>query len=358
MGQEFTRETGNELNPIAINRQVFTEHLKLFSLRGLMGPQGSGAAICVDTELEAESGDTKKFTYIPQALETTDALKGQDVEILGNEKKVSEFPLSITVDEVNFPLRKRGKMTDQRSVVKYREVHKRQITRAFAQYNEDVIFDVLSGRTAAYKAAPTTTDAVNGAGRCIRASGSSDYAEVTAANSDETALASAMANTDLMSPQLIEAAVIMAKQSGTYKLQPLRVGPDNREFFILFVSLKAAKDLRFNQDWQDHALSVVEAGLGAEDMIATGALGVWDNVIVKKSERIYEFADGGDMLARNLLVGGDAAVLAWAQTTEMSEEILDHGRVLSSNGSEIRGEVKVTFNDVDMGVAQVITASN
>jgi len=358
MGQEFTRETGDVLNPIANSRSVFQEHLRLFSLRGMMGAKGSGASIVVDTELQADAGDTKIYTFIPQALLTADALIGQDVEILGNEGKIAEFPLQITVDEVNFPLRKRGKMTDQRSLVNYRQEHTRQITRAFAQYNEDVIFDALGGITATYKATPLTTDAVNGVGRCIRAVGSNSSAEVTAANSDETALAAAMATTDIMSPQLIEDSVIMARTSGLYKMQPIRVGPSNSEFFILFVSLKAARDLRFNQDWKDHALSIIEAGLGAEDMIAKGALGVWDNVIVKSSERVFEFADGSDTLARNLLVGGDASVLAWAQTTEMTEEVLDHGRILSSNGCEIRGQIKVTFNGVDMGVAQVITASN
>jgi hypothetical protein len=142
-------------------------------------------------------------------------------------------------------------------------------------------------------------------------------------------------------------------------MRPVRVGKNGEEFFILFVDLRAARDLKSDPRWENKAYSVIERGIG-DDPLATGALGTWDNVIVKTNERIKRFTvDGGtNTYARNLLVGADAAVLAWASTIDYTEELIDHGRQLSCAANEIRGQKKLTFDGVDMGVMQVITASN
>ena len=364
---QFIREVDSALTPIQHDLRIFHEHLKLFSMKGISGPMGSGASIIMDTSLTANVGDKKVFHFVPHAFgDDEDPIRGQDAEILGNEKAIDEFSFEVTIDEVNFALRKKGKMTDQRVVFDIGNEQERQIINAFAQYNENTITKILSGvpsieKKASYESSTNTTDRVSGAGRIIRASGPQGSKEITAGNSDNTALATggaeAIGVNDTISPKLIEDAVIMARESGKHKMYPLRVGPNNEEFFILYLSLRAARDLRRHPDWLNYAFSLVERGL-SNDMIASGALGVWDNVIVKSSERIVTVVDGSNKIARNLLLGSDAAVIAWAQTMEFTEEIIDHRRRLSSNGNEIRGEAKVTFDGSDMGVAQVITASN
>jgi len=360
----FVRDAGSNLTPVLHEAALFHEHLELFSLKGMMGKKGSGSSIIVDTTLKTEAGDTKMYHYVPFAFSNfeEDAILGQDATILGNEKKLEEFSFDLTVNEVNYPLRKKGKMTDQRTVWEITPEMRRQVTEVFAHHNENVIFRAWSGvslteKKVDFESATDTTDRVNGAGRAIQADGPSGSTEVSAANSDNTALAASMDTNDIMNTRLIEDAVIMARTSGKFKQYPIRVGPNNEEFFILICSLKAGRDLRRDPEWVNHALSAMEAGLGG-DMIASGALGVWDNVIVKTSERILEFDDGSDRIARNLLIGRDSAVLGWAQTLAISLERIDHGRELSVNGGEIRGEAKVTFDSVDMGVSQVLTASN
>ncbi len=161
----------------------------------------------------------------------------------------------------------------------------------------------------------------------------------------------------------------MARTSTPYKMQPLRVGPNNEEHFMLFVSLEVGYDLSEHPDWITHALSTSDKGF-ENDPIATGALGIIGNVIVKESERIIKVTDGTTSIARNLLVGADAVVLGFAQTLDLQEQWNDYRRELGINGSEIRGEAKLAFtdqtisvtndtaNDIDYGIAQVITASN
>jgi len=281
----------------------------------------------------------------------------------------------VSIDEIIYAFRKRGLMTDQRTIFDVRKELSNQIARHFAQYNEDVAIKVMSGISyndddkTGWESSTATDDLVSGANRCIRASGANSYATVTAAGSDNTALVAAMATTDKYSPTLIEEATVMVRTAdptsndsassatNTYKMQPLRVGSSNEEVFCNLVSLQCARDLRFNADWQNHCFSLAERGFD-KSPIATGALGMWNNVIVKPSERVIKFNDGsGNEYARNLLVGADAMLCAWAKTLDYSEELIDHDRELSSAGSEIRGETKVTFNGVDLGVAQIIAAS-
>jgi hypothetical protein len=131
----------------------------------------------------------------------------------------------------------------------------------------------------------------------------------------------------------------------------------NREWFFLFCSLEAANDLAENPAWISWQQS--QNGRLPESAEEMGAVGVYHNVIVVPSERIIHFKDSsGNRFARNLLMGANAVFCGWAQMTDYTEEWRDHKRILSVNGSEIRGEKKVTFNGCDMGVAQVITASN
>jgi len=373
---EFVRQAGDPLTPTQHSNKLFMEHLKLLTLRKqMMGAQGSGRPFIMDNTLRGKPGERIRHTYIP--FVHSNPIVGQDKTIIGNEQKFFEFGLDVEIDEFNFPFKKRGKMTDQRTIYNVRQILSKQIAMSFEQFNEDQLFKVAAGvdykdfNRTAYLSATNTDDRVNGNNRCFRASGANDSATVTEADSDNAALIAAMATTDTLSPTLIEDAAVnvrtgdslnndnsgSAPASNDYKLTPLRVGPDNEEMFILFVSLKAARDLKRNSDWLDHAYNLAERGF-TDTPIAKGALGIWDNVIIKPSERILEFGNAGTQYARNLLFGADAVFCAWAQTLDYTEELSDYNRQLGVNGCEIRGETKVTFNGVDLGVAQVISASN
>ncbi len=353
---EFIRGTSSSLTPTQHSMEIFKNYLKQMSLKGLFGAKGSGKPIILDNKLKAQPGDTIRYHYIPQ--DETAGITGQNATILGNETSLDEYYFDLTVDQEAKAYRKKGKMTDQRIIWKFREETKLQLQNWWASRSEDMLIQALDGRmvgmTYTYAA---TTDLVTGTGRCIRASTGNGSAAVTAANSDDTALIAAMTVNDKMSCRLIEDAVIMARTAGTYKVRPVKVGPNDEEFFILLISLKAARDLRFSADWQNHAYSVIERGIG-DDPIATGALGIWDNVIIRSSERILEIGTTGTQYARNLLLGADACVLGWVQTLDYTEELIDHKRILSMAADEIRGQTKVTYNSNDAGVVQVITASN
>ena len=351
----FVRATGDAKTPIQWSNQIFRNSLKAIETSAMLGAQGSGKAVVVDTRLKAKPGDTIRYPFIPYTQ--VNPLVGQDTTILGNERSLADYSVDLVVDEINFPYRKRGKMTDQRILFSARDEMHRQIEQNCAQYNDDQIFRILSGYSGPTDTA-VGTDRVNGAGRCAICTGTSGASVVTEANSDTTAIDGAGSTTDKMNVKAIEDALIIARQTGTYKVTPMSLGKDNVPVYILYVSLKAARDLRRDPEWQNHALELISLGL-PHDLLGMGTLGVWNNVIVKSSERVLEVTTAGtDYYARNLLVGADAMCLGWAQTTQVTEELIDHDRELSVNGSEIRGETKLAFNGVDLGVLQLISASN
>ena len=370
---EFKRGSGSDLTPIEHSKNIFKNYLTNLYLRTMMGKKGSGQPIIVDNTLKATPGDTVRYHFIPRDdSDTAGVIEGQNATILGNEASFDEYSFDLQVNQLAKAYRKAGKMTDQRIVYNARTEMLSQLQDWWAQKSEAMLIHamtgVLSGMTylSNYTASDATDDLVNGDKRCIRADGANGSLAVSAALSDNAALISAMENSDKMSYRLIVDAAVMARTEGEYKMRPVKMGKNGEEYFILLVNAKSARDLQFSADFQNMALSVSDVfGNNNLPSVVTGALGVVDNVIVKRHEKIVTVNNGTKYFARNLLLGADACVLGWAQTLEYAEEIIDFKRKLSCSADEIRGQTKVLFTsadddtvNIDAGVMQVIAASN
>ena len=211
----FIREADSALTPLEHSRNIFHEYLKMMFLKGMFGKKGSGKPIIIDDTLTAKKGESVRFHFVPQ--NKTDGVIGQDTTLEGNEDSLDEYYVDVTVDQLRKGFRKKGKMTDQRVIFNIRDEFKTQLANWFAQTSENYLMwaltGIMDGMTITYT---DTTDLVTGTNRCIRANGIGS-AVVTAANSDNTALAATMATSDKMSTRLIEDAVIMAKEESPYK---------------------------------------------------------------------------------------------------------------------------------------------
>lgn len=370
---EFKRGSGSALTPTQHSANLFKNYLQQLYLRTMMGKKGSGKPIIVDDTLKGKPGNTIRYHFLPQDDSDTDGvIEGQNATILGQEASMDEFSFDLSINQLAKAYRKNGKMTDQRIIFNARTEMLSQLANWWAQKSERLLIHALTGvldgmtYLTNYTSATATDDLVNGEYRCIRADGANGSAAVTAANSDNTAVLSAMSNSDKMSYRLIVDAAVTARTDGEYKMRPIKVGKNGEEFFMLLVDPKSARDLQFSADFQNFALSVSDV-FGNQNLpsMVTGALGVVDNVIVKRHESIVSITDGTSTIARNLLVGADACVLGWAQTLMYSEEIIDHKRALSVAADEIRGQTKVKYTSaadgtsvIDAGVLQVLAAAN
>ena len=360
MANFFIRHKDDPRTPVQHSDDIFEEYLQLNNVKNMMGRKDSGMPIILDYGFEGEAGDTKRFHFIPQ--NDTPGIHGQNATILGNEDSLDEYYCDLFIDVMAKAFRRKGDMTKQRIIWNFRTIGKQQLVNWFAKKNETLLFAALTGRLGDGGNQPdyaSTKQLVFGDGRIISSNGGTGVTEITPANSTDSYLLGNVGAADKMSTAVLDELEYLAKKGNSkYRIAPFRLS-NGQEYFKFLISLKAAKDLRQDARWQSHALSKVQAGLGAKDMIADGALGIWNNIIVESNERVETVtnAAGSLTLAHNLLLGANAAVLGWAKTTDYTEEEGDHKRFLSMAGTEIRGQRKITFDDVDIGAAQVITSS-
>ena len=368
----FIRGTGNDMTPIQHSNDIFKEYLRKNPYAGLMGKKGSGKPIIVDSkEFKGKNaGDTARFHFIPQ--NKTDGIYGQNADIIGNEDVLNEYFMDLKIDQVAKAFAKKGKMTEVRTIWDFRAEAKSQlenwftdkhaywIAMALAGYISDGFNPVSDFRTA---------QVVEGEGRIVAAKGTTGFQVLDASYSAEDDLLTDydgsgghLAVGDKMNTYLLDELEIIAKKGNSnYRVRPIRAESNGVEYFLLHLSLEAYRDLKTDARFEKRLISLNDSGLNVNnDVFAKGAIGVWNNIIISKDEFIYKFQNdaGTETYARNLLLGADAMVMGYAQTIDYTEELLDHKRKMSVAADEISGRRKINFDDTDLNVVQVITASN
>lgn len=369
---EFIRGTGSDLTPVQHSLNIFKEYLRMNPYSGRMGKKGSGKPIIVDSsEFQGKkAGDTARFHFMPQ--NKTDGIYGQNADVLGNEDSLDEFSMDLKIDQVTKAFAKKGKMTDIRTIWDFRAEAKQQLVRWFADKHAYWIAMALTGYISDGFSPVSdfrTADVVDGEGRIVVSTGATTFQILADTYSSESDLLSdydgaggSLSNADKMNTYLLDELEIIAKQGNSkYRVRPIRSESNGAEYFLLDLSLAAYRDLKQDTRFNAKLISLNDASLDVnKDTFAKGALGVWNNIIINKNEFIYEFYNdaGTEKYARNLLMGADAMVMGYAQTSDYTEELLDHKRKLSVATDEISGRRKLNYDDVDLNVVQVVTASN
>lgn len=372
----FIRGTGDGRTPVEHERDIFKQYIKGTVFSSLMGKRNSGKSIIMDGKQFAGMGvgDTRQYHFVPQFMGA--GIRGQNATIEGNEKTIEEFTTSIRVDQVAQAFRKKGKMTDIRTIVNLRNEFKDQLANWFKYTTEFDIIDALTGYmtdgasylegfardpetgmiTIKASSSAMTTPLVKGEGRCFRP----DYANskfstvvVPEANTSNQALLSDMTADDIMNTKTLDSLQNLAKSAGKYPMKPVRLS-DGREYYILMLHPTAAEQLRADARWEKRVLASYQGSRSLEnDPIATGAMGIWEKIIIKEADYIPSISNGTVSVARNLLLGADAAVMAWAQTLNYVEKKFDYDREMGVAADEIRGTKKLDFDGVDLNIAQV-----
>jgi hypothetical protein len=352
----------DERTPIQHSTDIFKEHLRSFELNKLLGKKDSGMPIITDSKIKGNAGDTIVYHFIPQ--NKTDGIYGQEATMIGHEETLDEYLDKITIDQVRKGFKKKGKLTDKRLVWDARAEFKKQLANWFADQNNVWVhaalsgyckdgFNILKGEEKA------NTPLVNGKGRCVAANKTSKFKLVAPEQTSDNGVLTQLTNADIINTYLLDELSIIAKQGNSkYRIAPVRMS-NGKEMFFFIVDMKTARDLRQDARFDKHALSLVEAGISPEkDPYVSGAIGIWQNLIIMESEYISHVKNDSVDVARNLLLGANACAMIWAQTTDYKEEKFDYENQLGVTADEIRGQKKLTFDGVDVGVMQVLTAVN
>lgn len=292
--------------------------------------EGPNAIIERKTDLKKDKGDVIT-TGLMMKL-TGDGVTGEAM-LEGNEEKLIFLDFEVRVDQLRNAIRLAGSLTEQKTKHNLRTAAKESLKVWLAEKNEKDTFKALTD-------APT-------ANRVLYAGGRTAEGQITAS--------------DNFSAEMISAArrkALLAKP----KIRPTNVKGKN--YYVMIIDSYQARDLKNDEKWIN---AQKDANVrGEENPIFTGALGLYDGVVVHEHENVIRTKTGaaGVEVGHALLLGAQAAIYAVAQETTWKEKEFDYGDKAGFATGVIRGIKKATFEDkasggekFDFATVQVITSS-
>jgi N4-gp56 family major capsid protein len=286
------------------------------------------------TDLSVEKGNKINFGLGMKL--SGDGVTG-DSEMEGNEEKMTDYEEDITIDQIRNAVRLTGKMDEKKTVYDMRMRAKNSLADWMAEYIErDMFYKLCGNASGTFANTPTAAAAT----RSIFAGGQSAVGSLTTAMKMDTKVLDLAKQTALLASP---------------RIRPLRI--NGKEHYVAILHPYDATNLRQDPVWNQ---AQREANVrGEENPIFSGALGIYNGIIVHEHEYIYRTNDGSGSayVARNVLCGQQAGVIAWGQKVGWVEEYKDYKNKFSVCCGAIFGTLKPMFNSLDYGALTMFTAS-
>jgi N4-gp56 family major capsid protein len=324
--------TTSALKPNVVQPKLFQEYVRLAFYNRFMG-QGINKAIQVKMDLTKKAGDTLTFGLRPK-LKGTSRTEG-DSTLKGREEVLDFYDDEVTVDEVRWAVARQGAMTDQRVLFSY-EGEAKDALRILAA--EELDADITTALTAAQA----------GSDRVL-------YGSATG----NTALSDVDNTNDKLTLSMLRMIKRLTKIQCNPLIRPIRM-VNGEEFFIVILHPYATRDLKDNvgtNEWGD--IQKNAAARGKDNPMFTGALGVWEGLMLYEYEKLPLLTGvgaGGINVCQSFLLGAQALKVAWAKLTTPIRDVDDYGNRQGWGLQEIRGMQKAQFNSKDHGVFTFYTA--
>lgn len=332
-------------HPLAVKhwaRRLFREALKATYIQRFIG-SGSNSLVQMKTEMQKDAGDRVR---IGLRMQLTGAGIAGDSTLEGNEEALVTYSDDVFIDQLRHAVRSAGKMSEQRVPFSVREEARSGLTDWWADRMDTAFFNQIAGMTAETDTRYTGMQApvAPSSTRILRPSG--------------VAADQSLSTTDLFSLARIDAAVETAK-TATPLIRPIRQRGD--DYYVLFLHPYQVTDLRTNTStgqWLDIQKAAMQGGRINDNPIFTGALGVYNGVILHEAFRVPQGVSGATSLSvtntrRAVLCGAQAAAIAYGQnsggseTYSWQEEMFDYANQLGVSAGAIWGLKKMVFNSTD-----------
>lgn len=283
----------------------------------------------------------------------------EDNLLEGNEEPLVYRDFDVPLSRVRHAVRLQGQFEEQKVQQNLREDARSALSEWLAAYIDHSIFSILTGvippfakNTAGNPDAtkfPFTLEAPS-ADRVLYPSG------VTAKGN--------IAQSHTFNTEIIGRAKRMARADETTAIRPIRV--DGRETYVMVIDQWQARDLKKDTKWieaQEYANI-----RGEKNPIFSGALGIWDGVVIHESLRVpREQAGSGSgtnktWVGHALFLGAQACVFAEGEAPRWIEKKFDFDNQYGVSVGRMFGLKKSRFkfdgtNWTDFGVINVMTAS-
>jgi N4-gp56 family major capsid protein len=147
-------------------------------------------------------------------------------------------------------------------------------------------------------------------------------------------------------------------------VRPVKVsGEDMYVMYLHNYQVTAMRTSTSTGQWLDIQKAAMSGGKITQSPIFTGALGVYNGVVLRKSQDVQQGvrSDTGAAITtvrRAVLLGAQACVMGFgtgksATKYRWSEELIDHGRKLEVGAWTMSGLKKTRFNSIDFGTVVV-----
>lgn len=347
-------QTGNTLAVKVWAKKLFEEALKQTYFARFMG-EGTDNLVQIKDEMSKGPGDRVTIGLRMQLVGS--GVQG-DNTLEGNEEGLVTFSDNVFIDQLRHAVRSAGKMSEQRVTFDVREECRMGLQDWFADRLDTSFFNQIGGNTGQADTRFTGNQAAI----------APDAAHKKFVNSNELTDAS-ISTTSVFALQTIDKAVEAAVTQTTGTSPVLRpINYNGQKMYVLFLHPVQVTDLRTNTNtgqWLDIQKAAMTGGEVDDNPIFTGALGVYNNVIMHSAFRIPQAvnASGSTPIAstrRAVMCGAQAAVMCYGQNNsdgEMTwvEELFDYGNQLGVSAGLIFGIKKMVFNSADFATITIPT---
>lgn len=330
-------------------KKLFRDALKQTYVGKFIGDD-SNSLIQKKTELGKNKGDRVRIGLRVQM--TGDGMTG-DQTLEGNEESLITYYDDVLIDQGRHATRSAGQMSEQRVPFSIREEGKMALADWFSDSFDKSFFNQICGNTAETKGnfigqnatvAPTATT------------------RILAANADAGTTEASLSTTDVFQLTHIDKLVTRIKvASPTFRPIRYRGG----EYYVFFMHPYQVYNMRVDATanrvtWYDAQKALVQGGQSDDvNGIFTGALGIYNNVILHESTRIPT-APTNSNARRAVICGAQAASLAFgSEDTDLAarwtEKNFDYENQLGIAGSIIWGMKKSVFNSTDFATHVLTT---
>lgn len=314
--------------------------------------EGTGASSMIQRipELTKTSGGDKAIITLIPDLES-DGVVG-DNQLDGNEESIKAFDRTITIDQMRNANRHKGRMAEQRSVIRFRETSKDVLAEWLADRTDQLAILTLSGIGYGFH--------TNGAPRVAQSQLSqlefaNDVAAPTAGRHFRWDAANGLVSGDT--------TVVAAGDTPTYKMlvemkaqarhtnmRPIR-GTGGVELFHVFLHPLAMAKLKLDPDFLANMRS---AGVrGDSNPLFAGGVVTQDGLVIHDYRHVFnttgaaagsKWGAGGNVDGSRILMCGSQA-LAYADLgmPEWNEEGKDYGNQQGISIAKIQGMLKPKF---------------
>ena len=306
--------------------------------------EGEDSLIQEKTDLKKSAGDN--ITCGLNVQMQGDGIEG-DATLEGNEEALQFYDDNVRINQLRHATRIKGRMTEQRVPYNLRRVSRDRLADWWAQRMDVAFFNHICGNTAQTDTRFTAHNATiaPSTNRIIRAGNqATDQALTTADKFDLTYIDVARNYAETAS---------IANSTGPM-IRPIRYEGD--DYYVMFLHDDQVYDLRTSTStgqWQDIQKASLMGGDVAGNPIFSGALGIYNGVVLHKASRVTQGVHSAAGTAvsntrRAVLCGAQSATIAFGSENGATrftwvEEMFDYGNQFGVAAGCIWGMKKTKY---------------